>query len=365
MKLDKRSTLRRVRHGMKGLSTVLVLAVVSLALLLAAPAKAVTGPPMTSPLKPPLGATPWAILFCKFSDHPGPFDMSPSLITEELAGYWRDVTHVGILLDGSLEFPWATVPFTLAQAQTMTQAQRIDACIAAVDVDLSKYYGVVVAFNAEIGAGHDGRRVVLERSTWYPSIAAHEMGHAYGLDNSFDDSGIVYAPTADGRPGAYGDGWDIMSSMVFGNTDPTFEGRYGKSGPGLNALNLLKVGSVPPEKIFTWDGTSQTTDIQALNTNENIPNPGPPEIIKVPIDPTNPNHYYTVEYRFKSSWDRGIPQQVVLIHELRTDGLSYLIRANGGPEWLSGQTFHDVTHNVAITVVYTSFSIARVNIGRD
>jgi hypothetical protein len=88
---------------------------------------------------------------------------------------------------------------------------------------------------------------------------------------------------------------------------------------------------------------------------------------KVPIDAANPNHYYTVEFRRKIDWDQGIPRDTVLIHEVRPNGICYLIRANGGPERLQDQTFRDVNNNVAITVLHIDplSSTATINIGRN
>src|SRR5207244_10859723 len=40
-------------------------------------------------------------------------------------------------------------------------------------------------------------------------------------------------------------------------------------------------------------------------------------LIRVPFDPADLNRYYTVELRRKTTWDAGIPNDVVLIHEVR------------------------------------------------
>ncbi len=192
------------------------------------------------------------------------------------------------------------------------------------------------------------------------------MGHVYiGENHSFDDTQIVYGPGY--KPGEYGDGWDIMSAMTFGGSNPTFTGLFGTSGPGLNAPNLDRLGWLPANRVLPWDNTSQTVTLAALNH----PEAGGYLMAKVPFDAANPNHYYTVEYRRKTDWDQGIPRDTVLIHEIRADGisvgLSYLIKANGGPERLQDQTFRDANNNVAITVLNMNplSSTATINIGRN
>jgi hypothetical protein len=191
------------------------------------------------------------------------------------------------------------------------------------------------------------------------------MGHVYiGVNHSFDDTQTLYCPGY--QPGEYGDGWDIMSAMTFGGSNPTFAGVYPPSGPGLNAPNLERLGWLPANRILTWDHTSQSVGLAALNHPEAVGY----FMVKVPFDSANAGHYYTVEFRRKTGWDRGIPQDAVLIHEIRADGspgLSYLIRADGGAERLQDQTYHDVGNNVAITVLNldTNSSTATVNIGRN
>ena len=314
----------------------------------------------------PQGPTSWAVIKCKFSDQPQEPTFDPSFITSNagMAGYWRDASYGQISLDGTATSGWYTMGITLAQGQAMTRKQRIDACIAAAtNVNTSKFYGVIAILNAKIDSGSQGGRVLLDPDAWFVSFAAHEMGHCYGLDHTFDEAAVSYDPNSDGRPGAYGDGWDIMSAMTFGNSNPVFAGTYGNSGPGLTTLNLDKLGWLTADRISTWDGTSKTVTLAAVNH----PEANGFLMTKVPIDAANPNHYYSVEFRRKTGWDAGIPQDTVLIHELRPDGLFQLIRADGGAERLQDQTFHDLNNNVAITVlnINSASSTATINIGRN
>lgn len=320
----------------------------------------------------PQGATPWVIIKCKFSDQAQEPVFDPAFITgnDGMAGYWRDVSYGQISLNGSTIHGWYTLPITLAQGRGLTRQQRIDACIAAAtDVDVSQYYGVIAVLNTAIDSGASGvgtGRVLLDPYAWNVTFAAHEMGHGYGLQHSWRAN-----PDTE-----YGNPWDIMSALSV----LTFHGAFGRpasdyppvgldpppsdgfpSGPGLNAPNLDKLGWIAANRSVTWDGTSETVTLAALNRVF----AGGYLMAKVPIG--DANHYYTIELRAKVDWDQGIPQDTVLINEVRPNGLFYLIDADSGPERLPNQTFHDVTNNLAITVlnIDSASSTARVNIGRN
>jgi hypothetical protein len=276
-----------------------------------------------------------------------------------MAGYWSDVSYGHISLEGSAVYGWYTLPFTQAEGRKLSRMQRVLACInvAADDVDLSQYFSVIAIVNAQVDSGAVGSFIFLDPLAWFPTLAAHEMGHVYGLSDSRDDSGITYCCN---DPGVYGDGWDIMSAMTFGNSNPVFEGALGTSGPGLNAPNLDKLGWLGGNRVSTWNAGHQNVQLAALNH----PEAGVFLMAKVPL---NPDHYYTIEFRRKTGWDAGIPRDTVLIHEVRPNGLIYLVRTNGGPERLPDQTFRDVVNNVAITVlnIDSAASTATVNIGKN
>ena len=65
-------------------------------------------------------------------------------------------------------------------------------------------------------------------------------------------------------------------------------------------------------------------------------------IAKIPANATRPtranNSSYTIELRRKAGWDRSIPEDAVLIHEVRNDGLSYLQPGIWG-RFTAGQEF--------------------------
>lgn len=326
-----------------------------------------------SDLQAVTGTTKWAVIKCKFSDQAAEPAFDPAYIIgpSGMAGYWFEVSGGQINLSGSAVYPtnggWYTLSITLAQARNMTRSQRIAACVSAAgsDLNVSNFYSVIAIVNVAIDSGSDNARVLLDPLAWNITFAAHEMGHVYlpgdTTDHSFDDTNNVYCPGY--QPGEYGNGWDIMSALNFGNSNPIFQGAYGVSGPGLNAPNMEKLGWLPAPLVTTWSGASQTVVLTPLNRRS----PSGILMAKVPFDAGNSNHYYTVEFRRMAGWDRGISQDTVLVHEVQPDTRNYLVRRSGGPERLAGQRFLDVANNVAINVlnIDSATETATINIGRD
>jgi hypothetical protein len=100
--------------------------------------------------------------------------------------------------------------------------------------------------------------------------------------------------------------------------------RFGDGPVGLNAFHLDRMGWLPRSRILTFgaDGaTNRTVTLAALETPE-----APGYLtIRAPFDPGDLNHFYTIELRRKINWDGGIPDNIVLIHEVkkREDGVYY------------------------------------------
>jgi hypothetical protein len=306
---------------------------------------------------------PFAVILCKFSDQPEeprPPSFYQNCFTETGAGtggsfdYWRDVSYGNLDLTGSKVFGWFTM--NTHKVQDLVGLGRSSFVSWGIDtarlnsVDLSPFFGIIVVFNVSTDSGASGGlQMVLgyKANDWSLTFNSHEMGHLFGLDHSFGTNPTPCA-SGDGRPGAYCDKWDIMSAANVW----TFSNALGSNGPGLNAPYLDKLGCVPANRIWTpphpdFDGTVR---LAALNH----PEATGPLMIKIPrLSGPNPSvaSTYTVEFRRKTGWDAGIPNDTVLIHEVRSDGLSYIQTTPTGPEFLPGSEFTDGTGSLTLRVV--------------
>jgi hypothetical protein len=308
---------------------------------------------------PPPHNAKWAILLCKPNDdssEPTPADYYRRLFTEAGAGtgglfdYWRDQSYGNVDLTGSVVSGWFTVPHSTAEERTRGRDVKIEDCIAASGLDLSGYYDVVAIYNVQMDmgswgvtmAGRSVMGVVADNLSSLTGIA-HEMGHGFSLDHSFDDTNTQYSPW--GLPGEYGDPFDIMSAMGVNS----YVGVHGVEGPGLNAWGRYVLGWMPGPRIALWNATggwaNQTFTLAAINHPEASGN----LMLRVPI--IGDGSQYIVELVMSDGWDQGNVGPSVLIHRIKGgDWHSYLVRKQWGPRRLGGTSYNDVDNNVAIIV---------------
>lgn len=153
------------------------------------------------------------------------------------------------------------------------------------------------------GRQHDGSSssnytLMFNESHVEVTFGGHEMGHAYGLGHSWRSNPDV----------EYGDSWDLMSAMNvawFPSGGP-----YGPSGPSINAPTLYKLGWLPEDRVWTRGLAGSTIRLVALNRSD-VAGPLMAKVVTA-------DRIYTVEFRQRAAWDRGIQRDGVLIHELRT-----------------------------------------------
>lgn len=304
---------------------------------------------------------PWAILLCQFPDRPTlrPFlDYYQDLFTRNGTGgvcdYWRTVSFNSLDLTGSRVFGWFTMSHTSAElSQLNFPSQRsvplqwgIDAARAG-GVDLSGFRSILVVETAGTDHGAAGNGVLIIDQN--PSLCefgfiCHEMGHGFGLPHSFSAN-----PDA-----VYGDGWDLMSFATSTFQFPIeFRGARGDATVGINARNLQALNAVPPNR--TWFPAAPDFSVALTLEPLNQPPIGNQGflIAQILADSTRPlrvGSSFTIECRRKAGWDRSIPENAVLIHEVRADRNSYL-QPGRGRRFLAGQQFETPDPKVFVRVV--------------
>jgi len=278
----------------------------------------------------PLSAKPWLMIKCQFSDiNTQPQgDQFYRDLNDSHVSYWHDVSYGSWDLSGSTVIDrWHRMSITNANWRNLrSRWDRAGACIDAFGGSTSGYVNVISIVNDEGDAGNAGGRVLVTPNVSNVTFVAHETGHTFGWEHSFDDTDRKTDSWS--SPGEYCDHWDIMSAM---NVHTFSHPQSPVAGPEMNAPFKTKQSFIPVHRIrrLSWDEIRQGTrlNIAALNRPEAN---GP---LMVRIGP-NDNNYYTIEYRMQSGWDQGIPQAAVLLHRV-TNGISYLI-TQGGTERLVG-----------------------------
>lgn len=196
------------------------------------------------------------------------------------------------------------------------------------------------------------------------TAAMHEMGHGFG----YKHSRALSLSTKD-----YQDCYDMMSADACRNDTRsvyTFAGDFGAagvlgdsnpgaSGPGMNAINLDRMGWLPSSRVGSWNNCSNGTfTMAALNHSEVSGNQemriNDVQSINTPDNGMTNSDYLTVELRSKSGWDRGIPADAFVLHLHGQDGYSYWLDTLDGPggdgALTAGEWYADTTRNVYVAV---------------
>lgn len=285
------------------------------------------------------GSQKFAILLCKFSDSQNvispPVSFFEELLVKRGTGglndYWSDSSQGKINLDGSEVFDWKVTDQTKADFM-IDRPGRWDKIVTAIttfpNVNISKYAGVIAIYNVNVGdAGNAGNGVLAGPDDWNITFLAHETGHTFGLQHSFDQSSRLNIWWS--APGEYFDMHDIMSAMsVYSGTHP----KFGQYGPLLNAANLERMSWLDPARIWTQPTTNTsvaTFELVSLGHKE----------IAGYLAAKIGNLY--IEFRTKDGWDGAIPRPAVLIHQM--PGVNSVVMAsdktNYVNDWQPGQIY--------------------------
>ena len=278
----------------------------------------------------------WAIVLCRFNDRPTqtrPREYYQALFTEPGSGgvcdYWRAVTQNSLDLTGSQVFGWFQMSHASSEVSQLVFPGQRDTLVqwgrdaaTANGVNLAAFNNVLVVQNFGVDHGAAGNGVVIvhqDSNLCEFGFICHEMGHGHGLPHSFSAN-----PDFE-----YGDGWDLMSfattTFQFGIS---FLGAAGQATVGLNARNVEALSAVPAGRLWSR-GSPDFSEQVVLQPIGQMPvgNRGhvAAKILPAATRPARANgSSYTVEFRRRAGWDRAIPRDAVLIHEVRSNGNSYL-----------------------------------------
>ncbi|MFN8484364.1 MAG: hypothetical protein U0768_15100 [Anaerolineae bacterium] len=135
------------------------------------------------------------------------------------------------------------------------------------------------------------------------------------------------------------------------------------SGPELNAPHRLYLGHLPASRVLTVTPDTahpQTQDITLAALNR--PEANGYLAVKIPIQDSAGEHYFCVEFRQKSGFDRGIRRDTVLAHEWKPDNHSYLQQTSGSPELLDGAVFSQRRFTVTVKQINTGEATATITL---
>lgn len=198
----------------------------------------------------------------------------------------------------------------------------------------------IINSGGRFGTRHllDEKNYALTRwwNEFHTMLIAHEVGHTFGMSESWRAKKPPEYPTDE----TYGDYYDVMSSMRVAKFDQ-IDGAYFKiAPPGLCAASMLKLGWLSKDSVVVYDfggvqslspgeqrshtvyslSEHQPNSIGALPLNQDDAYYGASGTRAIQINSSN--HVYTVEFRTKTGWDRGFADDMVLIHETRSDFIS-------------------------------------------
>lgn len=274
-------------------------------------------------------SVPIAFLLVKFqgsNDEPMTFAQAENMFTASGRGtmnvvdWFDDNTHGHVDMSGNEVFGWLELPEThdgyLKKRANNTYARTKiielgrDAA-ANYNVDLSKFFGVVVVTNLEVDlfgtlGGTCCTAATTNKQYWEiqvaPSVLCQEMIHCLGVYNHARRLGSS-PPDAD-----YRDPYDVMSMFnAFAGHDLQKPGV--PVGPGLNAAFMHRCG---------WLDLSRGAPIGQVTLRPLHRRDLPGALFAKVAD-------YYVEYRTRDRWDTGFRENgVVLVHYI-ANNTSYLV----------------------------------------
>ena len=340
---------------------------------------------------PPPGS--WLVLLCKASDapqEPHPLSYYSTLFDKNqrdlLFDYFDMTSNHTIDVSGTEVYGWFPMSVSSAQigpavrnnAMPVRRDQTAKDCIASglggmmaqgFSVDTTKYAGVLTVINIPVDSGDTGEHSVVSNGEPDISFYEHEMIHTYGqINHSWRASRDTSADHVWDHGGdiQYDDCLDMMSYLTCVMMFQTSS--YGGQGPELEAAYRQNLKWFPSGRAAAVGYGLSTIALAPLG------DPTKPGSLLATVDASGRGSYL-VEYREKTGFDRGINSNAVVIRELRSNGITYVVvRQNGDITWTKGDLFTDVGNYLSVHVddivpgkatvtINTVFSGGAVNAG--
>jgi hypothetical protein len=309
----------------------------------------------------PTGSLKLAILLCKFKNNdtepfPASFfqDIFITRGNQSLNDYYINASYGAVNFDNSTVFDWKSTSMdrdAFVARMPTSRADRINVAIETHGIKREDYWRVIAIYNDN--PADEGSQPDLGVLGWTTAIdtnatfLAHELGHCFGPNDSFDESDRLWIGEV--TPGLYWDEYDIMSARHVHAFDHP---RWGRTGPLMCAANQDYIGWLPADRVWSpIPGSNQveTVDIVALGHNADVKGP-----VCVKID----NWY--IEFRTRDGFDAGLPRPCVLIHTINStaNALLHNFSHTGDDwdnEWQPGRTF--TTTDPALLPVFGGTSV--------
>ena len=289
----KSRVLRRVAAS----AAALACAVLGAVALPAAPAAA-------SPIR---NATPWSVLLCKYCDTPAEPQTAVSLrqvahATGSAPAGWRTTSPTSPAdgcLAGSVVRGWYTMPYTLAQARPRPVGPRTRTAWTPRRPRATRCRPATVSWsslNDAIDSGAAGDRVLLDPA---PGTWASPRTRCCTATASATRSPTT--PTYQNGPGP---ARRVRRPVGRDQRHAHLRLRHGavrhqRGRP--QRYHRDKLGWLAKNRVFTFGRGRRRLGTLTLARLE-MPAAGGPQLIRIPFDPADPFHYYTVELRRKLGW---------------------------------------------------------------
>jgi hypothetical protein len=233
-----------------------------------------------------------------------------------LADWWHDMSYANFNNAGSEVHGWYRMAKTTAQMQALDRWGRVNACIDAartaptdaVNLPAGAIRYIVASPSVDTFGWNGGAFLAPDLDV---GIVAHEGGHGVGLDHTFSND-PTYRNASWAAIGEYDDPWDAMSwANSFVASTP-----FGNAPSALVAPHVDRMGWLPRSRILVHGANGAAETVYTVAAT-NHPEAAGALLVRVPFDPADLFHYYTVEFVRKDRWAAGIPSDTVLIHEVK------------------------------------------------